>query len=365
MTRLPPQLIAVVRQALDWWLSELAGMIPEQVKRILKPARSHIILALRSDGLAVLYSASGETKDIAFLPVGDTWSPESLTAAIPEPRIRRQILRDSLPVALHVSARKALLVRMTLPAAIKTDLARVLQFEMDRRTPFSVENAYFTHRVLPGSPDGKLNILMTVVAKATVTEALDAIASLKLKPRCVMVEATDGQPASGNLLPGAERDTDRLRLPLRIAAATGVLMLVAGLYTVWRDSEHAVAVLRRDMASLRQTVEQVETARKEIERLKTASAFLAERRRTSVPVTAMLAELTRVMPDDTWLTQLSMTDDKLQLSGYSAAAASLIRQVTQSPAFRAPQFRSAVTQDAAVGRERFELVVSVAGESRL
>jgi len=30
-----------------------------------------------------------------------------------------------------------------------------------------------------------------------------------------------------------------------------------------------------------------------------------------------------------------------------------------SPAFHAPQFRSAVTQDAAVGRERFELVMTI------
>jgi general secretion pathway protein L len=359
MTKLSARSFAFVRQALDWWLGELVGMVPALIRQSLTLTRRHIVLAPDDAGYAVLYCSSAATRPLGRIPADAPLSPASLGTAIGDARLTRRILRGKLALVLRLPASKALIVRLNLPATVKADLPQILRFEMDRRTPFSADNAFFSYDILPGTA-GKLNVVITVMARAAVTELLARLAPLGVAIRRVTVAGSADLPVSGNLLPTEATGNGRLRLALHLAALGAVLTAAAGLYSMWQDSQDVVAALRQDMARLRETVEQVEATRAEIERLQAASAFLSDRRRNSLTATHMLADLTRVLPDDTWLTQLSLNDDKLKIAGYSAAAAGLIEKVMQSPVFRAPQFHSAVTQDTAIGRERFELVMTIA-----
>lgn len=336
-------------------------MVPTRIRQSLTFARSHIILAPDDAGYAVLYCSGATTRPLGRIPADAPLSPVSLTAAIDDAGLARRSLRGKLPLILRLPASKALVTRLSLPAAVKTDLPQILRFEMDRRTPFSADSAFFSYDILPGRAAGKITVVMTVMAKVAVNELLTRLAPLGVTIRQVTVAGSADIPVSGNLLPSEKTGNGGLRLVLRLGALGAVLIVAAGLYSMWQDSEAAVAVLRQEMARLRKIVEQVETSRAEIERLQAASAFLSERRRNSLTATHMLADLTRVLPDDTWLLQLRMSDDQLQIAGYSSAAAGLIERIMQSPAFRGPQFRSAVTQDATIGRERFEIVMTISG----
>jgi general secretion pathway protein L len=362
MKHLRIQSLAFARQALNWWLAELADMVPARLKQVLTPARSHLILAQTAEGFEIIHSSGAAMRGLGLLSTAEPLSAERLAKVIADPAMVHRLVRGNLPVMLRLPASKALFARLSLPAAVKADLPQILGFELDRRTPFSIDTAYFSYRVAADSPAGKLNVILTVVPKTVVVDALSEAARLGLKPQYVTVAAISGdEPASGNLLPAAAPRRGPLRLALRMGAAAAAAALAAALYFVWQDSEQTLAALRQEMVGLRRTVAQVEAAQAEMERLQAASAFLAERRREVLPVTRLLGELTHVLPDNTWLVQLSMSEDKLQLTGYSSAAAGLIQQVTTSAAFRAPQFRSAVMQDSAVGRERFELMLTVSG----
>lgn len=359
MTKFYDRSLAFSRQALDWWFGELIGMVPARIRQGLTFARSHIILAPDDAGYAVLYCSGATTRPLGRIPADALLSPVSLTAAIGDAGLARCTLRGKLPLILRLPASKALVTRLSLPAAVKADLPQILRFEMDRRTPFPADSAFFSYDILTGGAAGKITVVMTVMAKVAVTELLTRLAPLGVPVRQVTVAGSADRPVSGNLLPSEKTGNGKLRLALRLGTLGVVLAIATGLYSMWQDSEAAVAALRQEMARLRKTVEQVEATRAEIDRLQAASTFLSDRRRNSLTATHMLADLTRVLPDDTWLMQLGMNDDKLQIAGYSAAAAGLIEKVMQSPAFRAPQFRSAVTQDAAIGRERFELVMTI------
>lgn len=364
MTKLYARSLAFARQALTWWLGELIGMVPTRLKQKLTFARGQMILAQEDSGYAVLHCTGTTERPLGRLAADAPLSPASLTAAIGDARLARRALGGKLPLALRLPSNQALATRLTLPTAVKADLPQILRFEMDRRTPFSAEDAFFSYDILPGSPAGKLHVVMTVMAKAAIAEIMTRLAPLGVAVRQVTVAGASGLPVSGNLLPSEGTGNRRLRLIVRYGAAVLALLAAGGLYSIWQESEDTVAALRRDMADLRKTIEQVEANRSEIERLRAASAFLSKSRRSSPTVTHLLADLTRVLPDDTWLTQLGLQGDKLQIAGYSAAAAGLIEKVMQSPAFHAAQFRSAVTQDAAVGRERFEMVMTVSAGYR-
>jgi general secretion pathway protein L len=73
----------------------------------------------------------------------------------------------------------------------------------------------------------------------------------------------------------------------------------------------------------------------------------------------LLEELSRRLPDDTWLFRLEVRDGKVHLQGTSTRASSLIAELEGSAFFQGARFASPVTQDGASGRERFHLSASV------
>ncbi len=58
----------------------------------------------------------------------------------------------------------------------------------------------------------------------------------------------------------------------------------------------------------------------------------------------MLATVTELLPDDTVLTEFSLHQGKLGISGQSPAAAQLIPALAASPTFRNPTFAAPVTR---------------------
>jgi general secretion pathway protein L len=61
-------------------------------------------------------------------------------------------------------------------------------------------------------------------------------------------------------------------------------------------------------------------------------------------VLAVLAAVTDIVPDDTWLTELSLRQGRLSLGGQSPAAARLIPALAADPMFRNPAFAAPVTR---------------------
>ena len=79
----------------------------------------------------------------------------------------------------------------------------------------------------------------------------------------------------------------------------------------------------------------------------------------STSLLAVLAELTRLLPDDTWLDSVELRGDSLHLVGHASAAAALVGPLERSPLFTEALFRSPVVPDRASGRERFELTLTL------
>lgn len=73
------------------------------------------------------------------------------------------------------------------------------------------------------------------------------------------------------------------------------------------------------------------------------------------PTAAILDNLTLMLPDTTWLTELNMTGPEVTFSGYSKDAASLIPTLNSSGAFRDAAFTSQVARVPGQTGERFTI----------
>jgi general secretion pathway protein L len=69
--------------------------------------------------------------------------------------------------------------------------------------------------------------------------------------------------------------------------------------------------------------------------------------------------VTRVLPDDSYLTELELLQRKLTLSGRSVAAARLIGAFAANGEFRNPSFAAPVTRIEALRQEIFTIVAEV------
>jgi general secretion pathway protein L len=97
------------------------------------------------------------------------------------------------------------------------------------------------------------------------------------------------------------------------------------------------------------------------ERLAARDRVLAERLSAPLAV-AVLLELTGRLPDHSYAIELSLRDGEARLQGFSAATSELIGALDASPLFRSPEFRSPVTSDPRVGRDRFDLSAGIVQE---
>lgn len=336
---------------LRWWRDELVGALPPRWREWLAPDPTVLTIEPEADGWRVRRLRGGriEAEDQAGP------EPESLALALgrisPGPDVvPRQVLM--LP------AREALRRRIVLPAAAEEHLAQVLSYEMDRHTPFRADQVYFDHRIQRRDEVARqLAIELVAIPRAVLDGRLAALPSA-LDAADI---ADDGRPAGFNLLP-ADRRARRVdrRARLNLILAGGALML---LWLVMTQSlalrEQALEALGEEVAAARSAANQSAALKRQLRDAIDGASFLARRKAEQPVVVDVLVEITRLVPDDTWLERLSFVGSQVQLQGQSARADKLIGILTESKCLANPQFQGSIQPDGATGKERFSLAAEL------
>src|SRR5262249_43982509 len=86
-----------------------------------------------------------------------------------------------------------------------------------------------------------------------------------------------------------------------------------------------------------------------------AETLLAKRKQTSPSSVMVLEAITRALPDSTYVTELRVEGDKVQVVGLTQDAPSLIRLMEQSPQFTRATFFAPTTHAANEPGERFHI----------
>jgi general secretion pathway protein L len=263
------------------------------------------------------------------------------------------------PLWLCPSAASVLRTTLALPAAVEENLAEVLCFELDRRTPFSAVDAYFAYRIVSRDRGrGYIQVELAVTPRRLVANALLVAVRLGLAVGAIDLSSEAG---AGELLTGVEGDgrsaTDSRRIrAMRWCVAVSVLSvaIVAGAVPILRSFDQ-IADLGHQIVNARAAAENAADLEDEIARLSGDTAFLVGRKRDDTTAIRILAELTARLPDGTWLEDFSLDATDITFTGYSDSSSGLIPRLTQSKLLSDPRFQSPVTVDAASRRERFDI----------
>lgn len=343
---------------LAWWFQGLLLLLPERWLARLRRKPDIVTVEQGDDALTFkLYDGnSGKLrKERAIAPADKTGQ-----AAVNRWLGRHE---NELDLVVLLPPDKQLKKRLAYPISSEQELRAILNFEMDKQTPFPNDKVCFDFTVIRRDTDnGRIHINLYVVLRKILEKHLDSLRFLDLKPAAATTGA-DGLKANINFLSRPDRILDRAPARrLKQAALLATILLLAALY---------LPLLRYDSVAgqLEQQAEQSRTqalqARALINRKQSIVErvdFLSHQARRHIPVVRLMHDLTRRLPDHTWIYQLVINGGEIQLQGESDAATAIIRLLEESDYLEQAQFRSPVTKNAATRKERFHVAARISIE---
>ena len=355
---------AGVADFLRWWRGELAAVLPPGWRERFA---SRDTAYLRADG----------DEWVALRPVAGRLAQAGRTAlASLDTAGRRAALRRLVAecngsagnVWLVLPPESVLVREIAMPLAAEESLHEAVALELDRFTPLPAEQAWFDHRVTGRDANAqRLRLQLAVAASAPVEAKLAELRELGATILGVGVEDdVAGVSTPFNLLPADKRDrpaVSRSTLAVRfLAVAAALLALAALVVPLWLKRDAAIALYPR-LESARAGAEVAERLAREIEKLAAEHNFIVGRKQGQQPAVALLEDLSRLLPDTTWVQQFDLkTGPKLrevQIAGETGSSSQLIEVLERSGTLANATFKSPLTKGVTPGTERFLLAAEV------
>jgi len=347
-----------------WWLGALRACLPNAIAGVLFGAAERLEVALDAGEARFVLRANGEARELGRVSLEAKSGPKSNKAAS---SAARRLLRRDRAAAGHVTlllpAGQVLRPNVEVPIAAAENLREVLAFEMDRHTPFSSDEVLFDFRVAGSDAElQRLNVEVLVARKRDVDEALALAGTMGLSPDRVTGPAAEAE--AFNLLPRAERPRPSRVVPRLVAAMAVVTLVLAGVTLgLWFERQQSTLErLEARVAELRATTGETGRLEEKVAHLLAVSGYLVEQKRRRPQMVEILDEVTRRLPDEHWLISYSFRDGTVRLAGYSDDPSGVLRWLEQSVLFSEARFAAPVVMDPRIGKERFNMVATVARE---
>ncbi|WP_419758748.1 PilN domain-containing protein [Acidisoma sp.] len=332
----------MLKEFVTWWARQWLDLLPPQLTATNRWSNALVI---------DLPTERDETGSIPFAlirrlrgketPLGRFRTDDSGIAAI---RRARRVKGRSLDILLRLWPGALLEHRFAIPLAAEHDAAEVLRYEIDRVTPFTAEDIFWTWEAERRDRErGRLFVRLSLVPRASVLSGLRVLAAAGLSPRRLEVAAEDGSLRHLPLQTDARAGETLQRGVVRVLAAVcAVLAIVAGVLPfVFQQAR--IQHTEREIAQLQPRVsEAVMLRRRILGQAAGADVIAAAEVRIGDAVQA-LAAVTEVMPDNTFLTAFSLSQRNLSLTGQSTDPAGLIAAMSADPMIASPSFSAPVT----------------------
>lgn len=341
---------------LRWWGGELWGLVPRPLRPLVSGSAPRIVVAVDLSGLHVLDERGSQRRPIG--PSSGTAAPRgqniSALAGIAGSNSR-------VPIGIRLPFDACFARRIALPAAARRDFRSILSLNLERATPFQAGDVYTSHYVEnPSAESGKLEVRQLVVKRTTLDRVIAEIESLGLRVSFADCWDEDGRTALPvNFLepPTSAWPLGSQVRPASLLVSAAFLLASSAMFLVVHKHDGALEQLQRKLARAKS---EAQIVRRSIERAETALAAAASLRRMKhdrIPVVESLEELSRLMPDSAWLTDLRIDGDTVEFAGLAKSAADLLPVLERSAPFVDATLAAPSTLDPSQDKERFTVRV--------
>jgi len=343
----------------DWWLGEFENLLPARFARWLSgPGRAVLIVAIKGDDVT-LELLDGASASIVLERI----EPMAVTEEFIEQFLK---LHGADPSGTDIGIQLAEHCIFTREIQLPSEAARAIEAiaaqDLVKKTPFKPEDIYSDF--VATAQDGKKRILVQqwIVRRRYVEDALSLLNVGIERLTFVTCPARD----TDQLKPVIKLKKETLRgfwlkkLTLTLSCSALFLAIVGGGLKYWSQQQEMdrlaieITMANKNAQQVRALVDQLQEKKGALSRLR--------RQRSELPgVIDLWEEITRILPNHTWLTELRLSetpgqrDVKISISGFSNAATGLVGVIDGSPMLSDAALTSPVAFDATEGKERFSL----------
>lgn len=316
-----------------WWTSELKGMLPTSLAGWIDGEAVATDVAVDERGLTIIHTSAGTANAAS----AQTVPMDQLSIS---PALRTLVSAGREQVRLVLTPEQALVKTITLPLATEENLREVIGFELDRHTPFTLEQAYYDVQVVRRDPQSeKITVSLAVASKSEIAALLDTLRRAGLSCRGIGIDAAVASNAAAfDLQPAFDKPARRLSrmhlLNLALLALAALLVFAAVILPIWQKRETVKALLPLAQKSGAEFVVS-ERVYSEYTKLVSEYNYVATRKHATYPVVAVLEDLAKTFPDTTWVTRLDIKSTgktrEVTLQGETQSASKVIENLEQSP----------------------------------
>jgi general secretion pathway protein L len=342
------KLFPTIGATLSAWTGSVAAAIIAGFDRMVSP---RLVRLIENDDGGFTVEASAASENV---PARIAFADGALSA----PNLA-SIFRGSR-VEIVLQSSRFLFRPLELPARAAGFLDGIVRAQIDRLTPWSASEAVFGCSAPTGSGAESIT---TVIAATTRKAAMIYVQAVSgFHPAAVAICTDIAERGAGRVKvfeQKARGQLDAARLSRALLIVLGVLaagaLLAAGAAAFMADS------LGTQEAELARQISQRRAAIRAGSDGRDRSPIAAlERRKHETPASVIVLDaLSQVLPDHTYVTELHLAGNKLQIVGITRDAPSLIPLIEQSQHFTRATFYAPTTRSPSDPGERFHIEARV------
>jgi general secretion pathway protein L len=263
-------------------------------------------------------------------------------------------------IEYHLAPERVMFRQLDFPKQAAAFLDGMVRSQIDRLTPWAAGDAVFGFTPPRDAPNERLALTLAATSRATVmplVQLADRVGAAALSVRVDAEADGEAMPQSISVFAvglrsaiAGGRDLAKLLryLLLGVAGATAVALVASMLIgnDLDGDLQDVQARISRQRAALRLNTADGEGS---------AETLLARRKQTTPAAVLVLDAISKILPDSTYVTDLHIEGDRLQVAGLTKDAPILIRLIEQSPQFSRATFYAPTTRETNESGERFHI----------
>jgi general secretion pathway protein L len=360
--------------AWGWWTTRLAECIPAPIATWLRGEQQTAMLEWSADALVLSKGNSAQPIGRATIETASPTKADDFASAV-----KTIASRVRGPVTLVVGEQRALRKIISLPLAARDTLRQTVGYDLDRLTPFPSGTVLFDAVEKSVDHAGRaVKAEFVAMPRAPIEALLSAAQRAGLQIVRVIPAAQDA--ASGINLIRAQDSGEKpglLRSPhLWLGLLTAALSAAVLVYPLWQKRQQVLEA-QPIMAQAERDAVDTDKVTKELQQRINQYNFLPAKRHSTALTVQVLDEVTKLLPDDTWVQNFDLktvranatgastavTSRELQVQGETELAQRLIGLFENSPLFVSPQYKSPLTKlnypGQNVNGDRFHLAMEV------
>jgi general secretion pathway protein L len=337
-----------ISESFSQWIDSVAASVNSVLARW---GSQHQVQLVEGEGDTFTLHALGDTKE----------------ASVPDQQIRiaQGAIADELSadwlewlrgsrVELILRPARFMFRPLELPKRAAEFLAGIVRSQIDRLTPWTATEAVYNWTPPADAPNERIQLTVAATARALVMPYVQAVADRGAASIVISTVPQEDAAGAGRLKvfeqkSGASIEVTRIRqiLMLVFAAAALAAVVSTGVSSIAADSlDSEQQDLSRQINARRAAMRGGQDG---------PQRMLERRKHTTASSVIVLEALSKLLPDHTYVAELRVEGGKVQVSGVTRDAPSLIRLMEQSPHFERATFFAPTTQSPGEPGQRFHI----------